>query len=106
MKKITSGGWHQGTGNGEGSIFADEARMRLETGGTTLYPICRMNKGWDPEEDEANEVAVAALPALIDSIVFTLETLNTITTEDFSRGGDKAIRERLEAALTKAGVLP
>jgi hypothetical protein len=104
MSKFTPGGWHRGTGNGEGSIFADEGRMKLEEGGTTLYPICKMVKGWSPEEDEANEIAVAALPALVDAITFTLETLNEITTEDFARGGDKAIRAKLEAALKKAGL--
>jgi hypothetical protein len=65
MSKLLPGGWHRGTGNGEGSIFADEGRMRLEEGGTTLYPICKMVKGWDPEEDEANEFLVAAAPALL-----------------------------------------
>lgn len=104
MSKLSPGGWHRGTGNGEGSIFADEGRMRLEEGGTTLYPICKMIKGWDREEDEANEVAVAALPDLIGAVVYTLEALNTITTEEFARGGDKWIRAKLEAALTKAGV--
>uniref|UniRef100_A0A6M3JL73 Uncharacterized protein n=2 Tax=viral metagenome TaxID=1070528 RepID=A0A6M3JL73_9ZZZZ len=34
--------WHTGQGNGEGSIFAEEGRMRLENGATTLYPICKM----------------------------------------------------------------
>ena len=34
--------WHIGQGNGEGSIFSKEGRMRLENGGTTLYPICNI----------------------------------------------------------------
>ena len=78
--------------------------MRLEEGGTTVYPICKMIKGWDPEEDEANEVAVAALPDLVGAAIFVLGLLNTLTTEEFSKGGDKFMRERLEAALRKAGV--
>jgi hypothetical protein len=48
--------WHAGQGNGEGSIFAGEGhRARLEIGGTTLYPIAAMVRGWDEAEDAANE---------------------------------------------------
>jgi len=38
----TQGKWHVGQGNGEGSIFADNGRMRLEAEGTCLYPICKV----------------------------------------------------------------
>jgi hypothetical protein len=101
---ISPGNWHRGTGNGEGSVFADKGRMKMEGRGSTLYPICKMVKGWNPEEDEANEIAVAAVPDLVDAAIFVLGLLNTLTTEEFSKGGDKFMRERLEAALRKAGV--
>ncbi len=56
QKKHTPEPWHQGAGNGVGSIFADgDFRMRLEQGGTALYPIAVTCRGYDPVEDEANE---------------------------------------------------
>lgn len=57
--------WHKGQGNGAGSIFADDGRMRCENGATVLYPICTMVKGWNSEEDEANEDLIAAAPELL-----------------------------------------
>jgi hypothetical protein len=35
-KQHTATPWHVGAGNGEGAIFAESGRMRLESGGTTL----------------------------------------------------------------------
>ena len=64
-KRHTQGPWHVGAGNGEGSIFADNGRTRLEIGGTTLYPIARMGKGWNEEEDGANARLIAAAPELL-----------------------------------------
>jgi ribonuclease HI len=61
----SKGKWHKGQGNGEGSIFADEGRMRMESNGTTLYPICQMNRGWEEKEDAANADIVAAAPELL-----------------------------------------
>ncbi len=69
QKKIphSRGKWHRGMGNGEGSVFPDEGRMRYEDGhGTVLYPICMMNKGFNPEEDEANEKLIAKAPELLE----------------------------------------
>jgi hypothetical protein len=65
--KHTPGQWHIGSGNGEGSIFADNGRTRLEIGGTTLYPICQVNREWEDEEDEANARLIAAAPELLDA---------------------------------------
>lgn len=64
----TPGPWHRGAGNGEGSVFADEGRMRLEDGGTTLYPICRVITGWDHKEDECNAVLLAAAPEMYGAL--------------------------------------
>jgi hypothetical protein len=68
MNRHTKGPWHVGVGNGEGSIFADEGRSRLELGGTTLYPICQINSGWDEGEDAANARLIAALPDLFAAL--------------------------------------
>jgi hypothetical protein len=61
----TKGNWHQGAGNGEGSIFADKGRMRMTENGTSLWPICQVTRGWDAEEDEANARLIAAAPELL-----------------------------------------
>jgi len=69
MSKHTKGPWHKGAGNGEGCIFMDgEGRMRLETGGTTLYPIAKVIHGWNEEEDEANATLMAASPELLAAL--------------------------------------
>ena len=57
-----------GAGNGEGSIFADNGRTRLEIGGTTLYPIALMGRGWDEAEDEANARLIAAAPDMLAAL--------------------------------------
>ena len=60
--------WHTGVGNGEGAIFADTGRTRLEAGGTTLYPICTVVRGWDEAEDNANAQLIAAAPHLLAAL--------------------------------------
>jgi hypothetical protein len=57
-----------GAGNGEGSIFADNGRTRLEIGGTTLYPIAIMGRGWNEVEDEANARLIAAAPEMLAAL--------------------------------------
>lgn len=66
----TPGPWHTGAdaGSGRGSIFADEGRMRLEKGGTTLYPIAVLADGWDEEEDLANAALISAAPELLEAL--------------------------------------
>jgi len=64
----TQGPWHVGTGNGEGSIFAENGRTRLEINGTTLYLIAQVGRGWDEEEDEANARLIAAAPDMLDAL--------------------------------------
>lgn len=58
--KHTKGPWHIGQGNGEGFIFPETGRMRMEMGGTTLYPICKITTGWSEEEDQANARRIVA----------------------------------------------
>ena len=64
----TRGPWHTGQGNGEGSIFCESGRTRLESGGTTLYPVCDISRGWDEGEDEANARLIAAAPDLLEAL--------------------------------------
>ena len=66
--KHTPGPWHMGAGNGEGSIFADNGRTRLEIGGTTLYPIAQIGRGWNEAEDEANARLIAAAPEMLAAL--------------------------------------
>ena len=67
-KKHTATPWHIGTGNGEGAIFSESGRMRLESGGTTLYPVCTVVRGWDEAEDQANARLIAAAPELLAAL--------------------------------------
>jgi hypothetical protein len=64
----TQGPWHMGAGNGEGSIFADNGRTRLEIGGTTLYPIAQIGRGWNDAEDEATARLIAAAPEMLEAL--------------------------------------
>lgn len=64
----TPGPWHIGSGNGEGSIFAKNGRMRLETGGTTLYAICHNVSTWNIDEDNANARLIAAAPQMLEAL--------------------------------------
>jgi hypothetical protein len=57
-----------GAGNGEGSIFSDNGRTRLEIGGTTLYSIAQITRGWNEVEDEANARLIAAAPELLEAL--------------------------------------
>ena len=64
----TQGPWHVGAGNGEGSIFADNGRTRLGIGGTTLYSIAQITRGWNEAEDEANARLIAAAPEMFEAL--------------------------------------
>ena len=68
--KHTPGPWHRGAdaGNGRDSIFANEGRMRMEKGGTALYPIANLVEGWDEGEDCANAALIAAAPAMLEAL--------------------------------------
>jgi hypothetical protein len=75
MNKYTKGPWHIGAGNGEGSVFADTGRTRLEQGGTTLYSICSVTLGWNDAEDAANARLIAAAPELLEAIKDAIEII-------------------------------
>jgi hypothetical protein len=60
--------WHIGTGNGEGSIFASTGRIRLENGGSTLYPIARIADTDETDRERILHLATQA-PSLFDICV-------------------------------------
>lgn len=76
---FTPGPWHEGSGNGFGSVFADTGRMRYENG-TVLYPIATICQGWAENEDAANAKLIAAAPDL-------LQALQNIARSDEFNGG-------------------
>ena len=103
----TPGPWHMGAGNGSGSIFADNGRTRLETGGTTLYPIAQIGRGWNEEEDEANARLVAAAPEMLAALESLAVGLSPASVDLQRENGNLAAlcrvcREIAENALAKA----
>lgn len=104
--KHTPGPWHIGSGNGEGSIFADNGRTRLEIGGTTLYPICQVNRKWEDEEDEANARTIAAAPELLASLAEAVDELEQMHRHYYGNcpGGCPACVaiDKARAAIAKA----
>lgn len=94
----TPGPWHAGQGNGEGCVFTDEGRMRLEAGGTTLYPICRVID-FEGERD-ANAKLIAASPELLQVI---LEVREDIAAENHV--SDRTL-EMIAQVIAKATIKP
>ena len=92
-----------GMGNGEGSIFTDrETRMRLEIGGTTLYPIAKIIHGWDMDEDEANSALVAAAPELLDACKRALSIAERTQRENADDNPWRVAAKKLRDAIAKA----
>ncbi len=63
--------WHVGMGNGEGYVFADEGRMRMGTGGTTLTPICHVYD-FDGELDD-HLALIAKAPSMYAALMDLLD---------------------------------
>lgn len=99
QNNFTPGPWHVGAGNGVGSIFADSGRTRLEQGGTTLYPVCKITGGWNETEDDANARLIAAAPAMLAALRETLELLNNPDADGFDA---LRVEREIEAAIQAA----
>jgi hypothetical protein len=93
----TPGPWHIGSGNGEGSIFAKNGRMRLETGGTTLYAICHNVSTWNIDEDDANARLIAAAPDLLEALETCVSELNQLAFLANDKLANAAIEKSIEA---------
>jgi hypothetical protein len=105
----TPGPWHIGTGNGLGCIFPDTGRMRLEEGGTALYPIASIHSGWNAVEDTANGQLIAASPTMLAALRCALADLEGILPEYDPEREHPAWEtlEEVRAAIAKAtGVQP
>jgi len=57
-------------------------------------------EGW--REAWANAHLMAAAPDLLEAAKFALESLENMFTSDFANGGDRPVRDALEAAIKKA----
>jgi hypothetical protein len=90
----TPGPWHMGMGNGDGSVFAESGRTRLENGGTTLYPIAQVNGGWRTTEDEANARLIAAAPEMFELLYTVLPYIEMLEL-------DQTYKPKTVAALTR-----
>ena len=99
----TPGPWHIGSGNGEGSIFAENGRMRLETGGTTLYPICHNVSTWNIDEDDANARLIAAAPELLTALETCVSELNQLAFLANDKLANAAIEKGIEAIRKAKG---
>jgi hypothetical protein len=102
-KQHTATPWHVGAGNGEGAIFAESGRMRMESGGTTLYPVCTIVRGWDEAEDQANARLIAAAPCMLLALTVARahirRALDEIPENDGHLAGALAV---IGEAITKA----
>ena len=50
----------------------------------------------------ANSKLIAAAPEMLEALRFTLAQLENMTTDAFSKGADKPIRDMARAAIAKA----
>ena len=108
----TKGPWHTGQGNGEGSIFCECGRMRLESGGTTHYPVCHISRGWDEGEDAANASLIAAAPEMLQALKNAREWLDELAglvqsgmfdaAEDWAGANAVSVDSTLAEAIAKA----
>jgi hypothetical protein len=95
--KHTPGPWHTGAGNGEGSIFCKEGRLRLNDRGTALYSICQVTHGYDQAEDDANASLIAAAPELYEACRRALDFI-----DDLPIPGNSIILRDLRDVIAKA----
>ena len=80
-------------------VYSDGKQTFIISSGKVREADCIavMDKGY---EDKAK--MLAASPELLMACKHTLEALNNLTTEDYGKGGDGAIRLELINAIAKA----
>jgi hypothetical protein len=102
MNKHTPAPWKAAHAIAEGSIFSDSGRTRLEDGGTTLYPICSYNRGWNADEDAANARLIASAPDLLQALLSILEHSREFGDIEDHETMLVRIQDKARAAISKA----
>ncbi len=77
----------------------------MEIGGTTLYPIAQIGRGWNEVEDEANARLIAAAPemlAALESLAIGLSPASVDIQRDNLDDLCRVCREIAESAIAKA----
>jgi hypothetical protein len=104
MNKHTPAPWHIGQGNGEGEIFAESGRMKLQNGGIALYSVCSMTSGYNDEEDAANVRLISAAPELLAALQSMVEAFGHYCEGDPSDDEVTALEAALKTINKATGV--
>ena len=78
----------------KGNYPEDQAIIYDEATGTNIAVVYTGDGG--------NAHLITAAPDLLETLAWTLEQLNTLTTDAYSKGGDREIRDRLQETISKA----
>jgi hypothetical protein len=68
----------------------------------SFMPIAVIDGELEDPEIEANARLIAAAPELLEACKAMVARFDTLTTEEFSKGGEKAEREKIIAAIEHA----
>lgn len=94
--KFSSGSWrvaeHGTNWDADGFAIIDRDNITI----ATVHPVYRIN-GINKEvfRQRGNASLIAAAPDLLAACEYALDRLENITTEDFAKGGDADIRDKL-----------
>ena len=77
--------------------------MRLEAGGTTLYPISHNVSGWNTAEDHANARLIAAAPQMLAALRAALEAMgDSYDARDAAGTEGEQLRDQIAEAIATA----